>query len=236
MSLSAQVGTPGPSPGVRRLGGVLASAHHAVLRSARRISQNARLAAETIDLTRRSRGLAGAQKFRDTKSQATLQSWYAENFCTVNGVLVEIAGDLPSGPMVLVGGQLSPVDLVFLTSLVPCVTLMDRGLVHGPVASFLVETLGIRLVDLGSQGSLEHARKALRNGTSVLLLGEPTASQDPAWILRHRDQASSLRVDVYCVDVESQDPTPSWLRAVRTVASRSTSARIRVRRPCLRDE
>ena len=219
--------------------GILSTAPHVVMRSGRRLTQNARLAVEAVSLARSlHRHDEDEPRVEQRHEQATLHSWYAENFCVVNGLTVVPVGETPKTPSLLVGQSLGILDVPVVSSLVRSATIIDQHLMSGALTGAVAQRLGVRVAPIDAQDTLGEVRDVLRSGASVLLIrAEPSLHprDGRTAVAAYEAMAQECNVDAYRVRVCADGKTAESpiLRALKAVASPSTVVRVEFSR--LRD-
>jgi lyso-ornithine lipid O-acyltransferase len=101
--------------------------------------------------------------------------------CQLHGILVEVIGQLPERPAVLVANHLGYIDPVVLCSLVPCSPIAKSEIQSWPVVGEPLRRLNVSFVRRGSAQSgarvLKQCLQTLRAGVSVLNFPEGTTSR-----------------------------------------------------------
>ncbi len=124
--------------------------------------------------------LASAET-RSSAEHAMLLREICQLLCASHGVLPEISGVLPSGPVVLVANHLGYVDPLVICGLVPCSPIAKRSLATWPIVGGTCKRLNVQFLDRTSRYDgarvLRAARRLLGQGVSVLNFPEGTTTR-----------------------------------------------------------
>jgi 1-acyl-sn-glycerol-3-phosphate acyltransferase len=156
--------------------------------------------------------------FDDPGRVARRLSWLAENLCAVHGVRVEVGGQVPTGPSVLVANHVGYLDPMVLLAQLPAVPIAKRELSAWPVVGPTIGALGVVMVRRGDPydgaRALRHAMRALEGGTNVLVFPEGTTSRGNRVLPLRRGVfgiARRLGVPVVPVVVRYAEPGSAWV-------------------------
>ena len=98
----------------------------------------------------------------------------------VLGVRLEVEGEIPSGPALLVANHVSWLDVLAISALRPCPFVCKSEIADWPALGWLLERVGTIFMRRGSaraaSRAMEIARAGLRDGLSVTVFPEGTSS------------------------------------------------------------
>ncbi len=116
-----------------------------------------------------------------SRRQQGFISFAAENFCSLQGVDLQLSGELPRGPSLLVANHVSYLDPLMIMSVVPSLAIAKQEVASWPVVGDIVRDVGLLLLDRSCAHSgaraLLRTKTLLERGVSVLTFPEGTTSE-----------------------------------------------------------
>jgi lyso-ornithine lipid O-acyltransferase len=207
------VSVPGllPPGALAWLGGPQRGAE-AAARIARKLSRTSLLVWEAVaDARTRVGG-------RTPEACAERLAWLAEQLCVVHGASIELDGELPRAPAVLVANHVGYLDPMVLLSLVPALPIAKRELAGWPLLGSALAPLGVSLVRRGDPydgaRALRRSLDALEAGVSVLVFPEGTTTHGHSVLPLRRGIfgiASRLGVPVVPVVLRYESEAAAWV-------------------------
>jgi lyso-ornithine lipid O-acyltransferase len=117
-------------------------------------------------------------------------AFMAGNLCGLNGFEVQVHGELPRGPAILVCNHITWQDPILIFSVAPALPVAKREVGGWPLVGDIARGLDVMLVDRSSPHSgasvLLRARTLLARGASVLTFPEGTTSYGDDILPFHR--------------------------------------------------
>jgi len=139
-----------------------------------------------MDMTLFPRALSSFSELRDApdseaQEQAEALRELCRGLCRLHGIQVELCGQLPERPMVIVANHLGYIDPLVLCSLVRCSPIAKSEISGWPVIGPVLRRRNVSFVRRGSPHSgarvLKRCLASLRAGVSVLNFPEGTTSR-----------------------------------------------------------
>lgn len=193
----------------------LIAAPGALGRSGRRLTLTGLMTLESLRHVRESFAPTAGTTDRE---RVEYLSWFAENFCALHGISVQVRGRLPQGPAVLVANHVSYVDPLAISSLVPCSAIAKQELGGWPVVGEVLSAAGVMMLQRNNSYSgasvLRQAMRRLQSGVSVLAFPEGTTTLGLDVLPLKRGIfgiARILDVPVVPIAISYDDPSTAWV-------------------------
>lgn len=135
-------------------------------------------------------GEARLRPARRSADQARALSTTMRELCAIHGIDVELVGELPDWPCLLVANHASYLDPLVILSRIPAVPLAKGEVARWPLVGQAADALGVQFVDRESPHARARLLRAvvttLRQGTSVLNFAEGTTTDGRRVLPFHR--------------------------------------------------